>query len=83
MVDSFTYASGFSQYGAFSTYWDDTQVTYSAQYFNDLQYYDLPFNMSPQETFQVATSGFLQQQLQWIKQSAVMFAPAPYGGVYG
>lgn len=83
MVDSFTAASGFSQYGAFSSYWDDSQVTYSSQYFNELQYYDLPFNMSPQEQFQVATSGFLQQQLQWIKGSAVMFAPAPYGGVYG
>lgn len=83
MASDFTSSSGFSQYGGFSSYWDDSQIEYSAAYFNDLQYYDLPFNMSPQEQFQVATSAFLQQQLQWIKQSAVMFAPDPSGGVNG
>lgn len=61
------------------TYFDDTQLTYAAQYQNYFSRIGEPFNTSPQDMFLIATSGYLQMQRQWMSYMANMFAPTPEG----
>lgn len=72
MADNFL-RSAFNQ-----SYFDDNQLTYSAQYFNELRDYALPFNLSAQQMFDLATNGMARYELQLIQNSTGMFAPDPY-----